>query len=133
MSATILIIEEHNLLREALQTWLKVTFSDCYVIEAANITEAVTLSYTFPPQVVLVDLETSNGAGSEIVNRIKRAIPGALVVILTSYGAGTFPSRVVAGASAHILKTAICSQLKAVLTELLSAIKSEPQTQKGGV
>lgn len=133
MPPTILIIEEHDLLRQALQTWLQVMFSDCYVVEATNVTEAINLSSTFPPQVVLVDMETSNGAGIKIIDRIKEAIPNVPVAILTSYGPGTFPTRAVAGASAHISKTAICSQLKAALTDLLQPTKSEPKAQKGGL
>ena len=55
MSATVLIIEDHDAVRRSLRDWLQAEFSQCRVIEAATGEEAATIAQATLPCVVLMD------------------------------------------------------------------------------
>lgn len=119
MPSTILIIEENDLLRQALHAWLQVMFPECYIIEAVNEEEALAISQIISWNLALIDIETSNGNnGLKTVSEIRRADPNASVAVLTSYPE-TFQVSPLASVSAYIPKHKIISELKTVLTGLL--------------
>jgi DNA-binding NarL/FixJ family response regulator len=101
----ILIVDDHDVVREGLQTFLAEEEDVVVVGEASNGLEAVNLATTLRPQVILMDLLMPGMDGVEATRRI-RALPGApQVLVLTSYADHQHVRDAVqAGAIGYILK-----------------------------
>lgn len=120
MSATILIVEDHEAMRQALRGWLEITFPGCRVIEAAGGEEGVVMAEAFSPHVVVVDIGRPGANGLETTARIKAIAPAARVVVLTSYEAEAHHAHAMAsGASACVPRDRI-TELRSTLADLLS-------------
>ncbi|MFC1996820.1 response regulator [Chloroflexota bacterium] len=119
---TILIVDDHNLVRQGVRDFLE-TQSDLMVVgEASNGDEAVRLASQFAPDVILMDLVMPGGLdGVEATRKVKNISPRTQVVVLTSYHEDEhiFPA-IRAGALSYILKD-ISS------TELAEAVRKAAQ------
>ncbi len=104
-SISILIVDDHEVVRNGIRSYLE-TLSDFHVIgEAASGAEAIKLVSEFIPDVVLMDLIMPGMDGIETTRRVKQVSPRTQVVVLTSYheDAHIFPA-LKAGAISYILK-----------------------------
>ena len=54
---TILIVEDHDELRETLVEWLKSVFSDCTFLVAGSGEKAIELAGSTHPAIVLMDIQ----------------------------------------------------------------------------
>jgi DNA-binding NarL/FixJ family response regulator len=73
--------------------------------EAANADDAVAQAASTAPDVLLLDLNLSGRTGLEALPRLRQALPGARIVILTSGQAGDERERALeAGADGFIAK-----------------------------
>ncbi len=121
MSATILIVEDHDDVRSALRDWLELEFPQCRVIEAASGEEAVALVRTEPPRLVIMDIRLPGMSGIETTRRIKAALPFAQIVMLTILEGDTYRvDATAAGASAYVLKQNMHSELVPTVAALLA-------------
>ena len=121
MSATILIVEDHEAMRQALRGWLEITFPGCCVIEAADGKEAIVMAEAFSPHVIVVDIGRPGANGLETTARIKAIAPATQVVVLTSYEAEAHYAHAMAiGASACVPRARITDELRSTLADLLS-------------
>ena len=75
MPATILIVEDQELVRRALRKLLEVVYSRYHVIEAASGEEAVGLIKTEQPHLVIMDITLPGMNGIEATERIRAAHP----------------------------------------------------------
>ena len=82
----ILIADDHALMRVGLRSMLSDEPDLKIVGEAANGEEAVRLAKALRPDVVIMDLMMPKLNGSEATRKILQFLPGAKVVILTSFG-----------------------------------------------
>jgi NarL family two-component system response regulator LiaR len=120
MSATILIVEDHEAMRQALRGWLEITFPACRVIEAAGGEEAIVMAEAFSPHVVVMDIGRPGANGLKTTARIKAIAPATQVVVLTSYEAEAHHAHAMAsGASACVPRDRI-TELRSILAGLLS-------------
>jgi DNA-binding NarL/FixJ family response regulator len=118
---TILIVEDHTLLCQTLQSWLETNLSPDHVIETASGPEAVEMAAALRPQVVIVDVDIQPLEGFELVQRIKAAAPGAQVVVLAPYqGQAHRADAARAGASTCVAKSALQTELVPALKALLT-------------
>jgi len=102
---TILIVDDHAMVRQGVRAFLD-TQPDLKVIgEAATGEEGLNLAIQFVPDVVLMDLVMPGMDGVEATRRLKRASPRSQVVVLTSYHEDEyiFPA-IKAGALSYVLK-----------------------------
>jgi len=103
---TILIVDDHQLVRQGVRDFLE-TQSDLMVIgEASTGDEAVRLAGQYVPDVILMDLVMPGGVdGVEATRQVKNVSPRTQVVVLTSYHEDEhiFPA-IRAGALSYILK-----------------------------
>lgn len=103
---TILIVDDHQLVRQGVRDFLE-TQSDLMVVgEAGTGDEAVRLASQFVPDVILMDLVMPGGIdGVEATRKVKNISPRTQVVVLTSYHEDEhiFPA-IRAGALSYILK-----------------------------
>jgi NarL family two-component system response regulator LiaR len=101
----VMIVDDHDMVREGLKVFLS-TSDDLEVVgEAANGTEAVEVCARVEPDVVLMDLIMPVMDGAEATARIKEACPGVHVVALTSFVEDDLVERALdAGAISYLLK-----------------------------
>lgn len=124
MPTTILIVEDHDVLRRALRRWLEIMFPKCHIIEATREAQAIALVQSSHPQVIVIDVSLSGTNGLEAVKRIKAAVPAIPVVVLTNNEDETHRiCGTESGASAYVWKKAIQTELQPALAGLLPPVK----------
>lgn len=114
----LLVADDHAVLRAGLRALLGAEADMVVVGEAANGEEAVARARALVPDVILMDLSLPGMDGFEATRRVKEALPGVRVLILTMYeDDGYLAKALEAGAAGYVPK-------KAVDIELLSAIRA---------
>ncbi|MBE3576679.1 MAG: response regulator transcription factor [Limnochordales bacterium] len=109
---TVLIVDDHELVRVGLRSVLSRTDDIRVVGEAGSGEEALARIAELKPQVVLLDLRLPGMSGLETCRRIKQEHPQVAVVILTSFADDEeIMGAVRAGASGYLLKQIGSSQL----------------------
>ncbi len=122
MTATILIVEDHDTVRKALRDWLEVEFPQCRVFEAANGEEAIALTRIESPYLIVMDIRLPGMNGIEAARRIKATLPSAQIVMLTIHTSDTYRAdATAAGASAYVTKQAMHVELVPTLAALLAS------------
>src|SRR5256885_15621507 len=82
---TVLLADDHPVVRQGLRTFLEVQPDIAVVGEAATGAEAVARARDLLPDVVLLDLVMPDGGGIEAAGGIREASPETRVIVLTSY------------------------------------------------
>ena len=102
---TILVADDHPVVRQGLRTFLATQEDLAVVGEAATCSEAAERAAELRPDVVLLDLVMPGGDGIEAARAIRAASPGSKVIVLTSYpdDATVLPA-LEAGAAGYLLK-----------------------------
>jgi NarL family two-component system response regulator LiaR len=102
---SILIVDDHEVVRKGLRGYLETLAEFDVVGEAATGEEALALVAELIPDVVLMDLILPGMDGVEATRRVRKISPRTQVVVLTSYHEDIhiFPA-LKAGATAYILK-----------------------------
>jgi two-component system, NarL family, response regulator LiaR len=102
---TVLIVDDHQVVRLGLQTFLAHQPDIAVIGEASSGEEALRLAAEQVPDVVLMDLIMPGMDGVETTRNLKQISPGSQVVILTSYHEDEhiFPA-IRAGALSYLLK-----------------------------
>jgi DNA-binding NarL/FixJ family response regulator len=120
MTETILIVDDHDSVRQALSRWLETVFHNCLILTAATGEYALDIVRDTPPQVVVMDFALPGMNGAEAARRIKEIAPAAQVVILTIHNSAAYRTDAAdAGASAYVLKEDMQTQLVPTLEGLL--------------
>jgi DNA-binding NarL/FixJ family response regulator len=108
----VLLADDHPVVREGLRGMLAGEQGIAVVAEAASGAEAVAMAATHRPDVVLMDLRMPHGDGVEATAAILDAMPGARIVVLTTYETDADIVRAVeAGAVGYLLKDATTAAL----------------------
>lgn len=89
MKTTILIADDHSILRMGLKAMLNVRKDMTVVGEAANGKQAVDLAKKLKPDVVVMDLIMPELNGAEATKQILDILPDTKIIILTSFGDST--------------------------------------------
>ena len=117
MSATVLIIDDHSLVRQGIRLSLTAADFDC-VGEAASLKEAVAMIALHNPDVITVDLNLPDGNGLEIIRWARKNSSTVVIVVLTlEEGLDLIAAASQSGAQAFISKSQSTDHL-------ISAIKS---------
>src|SRR5947199_9641121 len=83
--ATVLLVDDHALLRTGVANIINQEPDLRVVAEAGNGVEAIAAYERHHPDVTLLDLRMPVMEGVEVVRRIRERDPRALVIILTTY------------------------------------------------
>lgn len=117
---TILIADDHDVMRGLLRNWLTVNFPSFRIIEAKNGKEAVYLAIAWKPEVILMDIWMSEMNGFEATRRIKTVAPNTRILIITSDENNHCRERASsAGADAYFLKQEMTEDLVPALREFI--------------
>ncbi|UCD97572.1 MAG: response regulator transcription factor [Chloroflexota bacterium] len=124
MVASILIVEDHEKVRKALRNLLEARFSHFQVIEASSAEEAIDLTLSEAPYLIIMDISLPGMNGIEATRKV-RAIPSPpRVVIFTIHEDDIYREEARdAGATAYVAKHALQSELMPKLLALLPADK----------
>lgn len=121
----ILLVEDQDLVRTAIQHLLTDAKEISIVGEAGNGAEAIKLVKKLEPHVVLLDLNLPDTDGLKITREIQQTHPDIKILILTVCNDGVFPSRLLnAGALGYLTKDNTTSE------ELIKAINYVAQGKK---
>lgn len=116
MAATVVIVDDHKILRDGLKAILR--FGDEFEVvgESDSGTEAISLVRKFKPDIVIMDVFIQGLNGIEATLDILRSTPSTRVVILSMYDdENTVLSAVRSGARAFVLKKASDNDLLVAL------------------
>lgn len=115
---TILLADDHAVLRAGLKTLLNIQPDMRVVAEAGNGEEAVLKSSKFAPDIVLMDITMPGLSGLKATEKIKEENPATKVLVLTMHEDEAYLHRALrSGADGYVPK-------KAADTELLAAIRA---------
>ena len=107
MPITLLIAEDHGIVRQGIVSILQRQAEFTVVAEARDGLEAIDLHETHQPDVTLMDLRMPNLEGVDAISRIRAHSPDAKIIILTTYDTDEDIYRgLQAGARGYILKDA---------------------------
>lgn len=116
---TILLVDDHALLREGLREILSAQENMRVVGEAGDSAAAVALSASEQPEIVLLDVEIPGDDVVVTIGHIRDRSPGSKVVILSMYeGPQLLKAVLAAGASGYLLKSVHWGQLVATIRAL---------------
>jgi NarL family two-component system response regulator LiaR len=115
-SISILLVDDHSMVRQGVRAFLEAQ-PDLHIVgEAATGEEAVRLVHDQIPDVVLMDLVLPGMNGIEATRQIKRISPRTQVVVLTSFyeDSNIFPA-LRAGATSYTLKDIRSTELVEII------------------
>lgn len=109
---TVMLADDHKLVREALQYLLEAS-GDIYITAtAANGQEAVEQTVQSCPDVAVIDVSMPVMDGIEASRHIQKACPHTRVVMLSMYNSPEYVARALrTGARGYVLKDAACDEL----------------------
>jgi DNA-binding NarL/FixJ family response regulator len=108
MTTTVLLVDDHPVVREGLRGMIDAEHDLTVVGEAGSGTEAVSLC----PDVILMDLRLPDTDGVTATERILAVLPQTRIVVVTTYESDADILRAVeAGAAGYLLKDATRAEL----------------------
>ena len=116
---TVLLAEDHTIVREGLRTLLEAEGDIRVVGEADTGRKAVELARKLRPDVVVMDIAMPVLNGMEATRQIIRAIPEARVIILSAHSDEAYVEQLIAlGALGYLLKQTSASILSKAVREV---------------
>jgi DNA-binding NarL/FixJ family response regulator len=104
-SINILVVEDHNVVRQGLVALINSTQDMAVIAEASNGREAVELFQKHLPDVTVMDLRLPIMTGVEAITAIRRNCPAARIIVLTTFDGDEDIYRALqAGAKGYLLK-----------------------------
>jgi len=114
----VLLVDDHNLLREGLKLLVNAQPDMVVVGEAQDGPSACRLAQELVPEIILMDISMPGGSGLPATERIKEICPDAKIIILTRHAEKTYIWQMLQrGASGYVIK-------RAAADELIHAIRS---------
>ena len=115
---TVLLADDHNLVRQGFRAVLETEPDIAIVGEAATGRQAVQLARKLRPDVVLMDIAMPLLNGLEATRQIIKELPGTKVLVLSSYNDDEYVHQLTeAGAAGYLLKEAVVADLVKAIRE----------------
>jgi DNA-binding NarL/FixJ family response regulator len=106
-SISVLVVDDHAVVREGLRSFLELQEGNEVVGEAADGEAAVRAAEAWQPDVVLMDLVMPRLDGVGAMRELRRRLPSARVIVLTSFpDDDRLLPAIQAGAAGYLLKNA---------------------------
>lgn len=116
----VLIVDDHEMVRMGLTTYLNLEDNIEIVGEGRNGEEAIALTKQLDPDIILMDLMMEKIDGIEATKQIKRHNEKVKIIVLTSFidDEMVFPV-IEAGAFSYVLKTTSASEIVATINKAM--------------
>jgi DNA-binding NarL/FixJ family response regulator len=115
----VLIVEDHNVVRQGLVALINMAEGIQVVGEAADGVEAIAQFRKHQPDVTLVDLRLPKLGGVDVIQRVRSETPNARFVVLTTYDGDEDIYRALkSGAKAYLLKGMTSEELIRTIREV---------------
>jgi DNA-binding NarL/FixJ family response regulator len=115
----IVLVDEHEIFREAVRTLIGASEEFDVVGEAGRATDALHLIGSLRPDVVLTDFRVPEMSGMQFTAEIRSRFPDATILVLTALHAHEYVAAAKkAGASGYVLKNCDRGELFAALREV---------------
>ncbi len=113
----IMLVDDHDVVREGLRALLSRREGFEIVGQAATVADAIAEAAKMEPDVIVMDVRLPDGSGIEACREIREARPATRVIMLTSYADddAVFAS-ILAGAAGYVLKQTRGSALADAIT-----------------
>lgn len=116
----VMLVDDHPVVREGLRAMLEGDPGIQVVGEAVCGEEAVEKAVQLEPDVLLTDIRMPGMSGIEVTQRIKAALPGTAVIVLTMYDSEMYVVEALrAGAAGYLVKDSsrelLCHAINAVM------------------
>ncbi len=119
--ARILIADDHAVVRTGLKFLLSAEAGFSVVGEAQDGVQAVDEALRLKPDMILLDLMMPKKDGVSVTEELRRRLPEAKILILTSFGTSEDLSRaILAGASGVVLKSSAETEIIPAIREILA-------------
>ena len=130
--ATVLLADDHSLVRLGLSALIGYQKDFTVAGEASDGAEAVRLAEEIKPDLIVMDLMMPGMDGVEATRRIRQKNPDARVLVLTTFGTSADVTRAVsAGASGAIMKDSSNDELLAAMrTVIAGGTAFSPEIEK---
>ncbi|MDO4904445.1 MAG: response regulator transcription factor [Lautropia sp.] len=128
MSTTVLLVDDHPLMRSALRSAIETICEDCIFIPAASLEEAFhEVRLSNPPDLVILDLNLPDACGTATLDAFRRRCPGLKLVVLSER---TDPPTIQAARNAGVVgfipKTASVEQFINSLRQIMGGMTTLP-------
>lgn len=115
----VLLADDHTILRQGLLGILKASGEVEVVAEAGDGNEAVDKTLATRPDVVVLDITMPRLNGLEAARRIRKAVPGTRILVLTMHEDEEYVLKMVrAGVNGYLVKETAASELVAAIRAL---------------
>ncbi len=119
MQITVLLADDHSLVRKGFRRILEDDPFLCVVGEASNGLEAIEKAVELRPRVVVMDMAMPELDGVQATLEIRRKLPETQVLILSMYGEDSYVRNALeAGARGYLLKNVIEMELTRAVKEV---------------
>lgn len=116
----ILVVDDHAVVREGIRRLLA-TISGAEIHEAANAQDAMNLSRSVNPDVVVLDINLDGSSGLELLRRLKAENVAARIVMFTMHSEPSYAMRALkAGAAGYVSKSAEAGELVTAVKKIAS-------------
>jgi DNA-binding NarL/FixJ family response regulator len=132
MPISILIVDDHAIVREGLRTLLEEEPTVQVVGEAVNGLEGIRQAQVLKPRVILMDLVMPELDGLEATRRIKQTVSDCQILVLTSFAEDTKVREAIqSGAIGYLLKDVLKPELlKAIHAAAAGQPTLHPEAQR---
>ncbi len=116
---SVLLAEDHEIVRQGLRKLLEADRDIAVVGEAASGRQAVELARKLRPAVVVMDIAMPLLNGLEATRQIRKAVPGVKVLVLSAHSDEAYVEQVTAlGAAGYLLKQTSSEVLATAIREV---------------
>jgi len=126
----VLVVDDHLLVRCATRRQLQEIPGLQVVGEATDGLEAVALTRTLKPDLIIMDISMPTLDGIEATRRIKADFPNIHIIVLSSHEGNPFHQQALdAGANGYVVKGRPAEQLTTAVTPLIANSKRPDQNR----
>ena len=116
----ILVVDDHAVVREGVRRLLA-TISGAEIHEAATSQDALTLSRSVNPDIVVLDISLDGSSGLELLRRLKAENSAQRIVMFTMHSEPSYAMRALkAGAAGYVSKSADTGELVTAVKKIAS-------------
>jgi len=118
----VLIVDDHQVVREGLRRMLDLEEGIRVIGEARSGEEAITKAVSLSPDVITMDLKMPGMDGITATREIKQRSPGVNILMLTLYAEDFVKQAIEAGASGYLLKDSDCEQITKAIHQVYDGL-----------